>query len=151
MSRPVTPYFLFCRKQHFIDLSESAEIGNRVSRLTLVSKWDSQCIVYDSAGTAWGFRFQSQRTNYTMFDRLLAEIYNPVREVPVIWSVHHEYSIPEIQEAYLDALAHDDDILTQFVEAEELERRIRRCQDFQDLTETWHWMQTDSTWQKEPE
>src|SRR6266542_6839705 len=55
MNQPAIPFFLFDRKKHFIDLCEAMEIGKSVSRLTLVSGWDSRCIVYDSAGLSWGF------------------------------------------------------------------------------------------------
>jgi hypothetical protein len=84
-SQPITPYFLFDRSKHFIDLCDTTEIGKRVSRLTLITEWDSHCIAYDSTGIAWGFRFEGQKAKHSWFDRLLAEIYNPAQETSVVW------------------------------------------------------------------
>ena len=41
----------------------------------------------------------------------------------------------ELQNAYLDALVYDDDILTQFVEEKDLRRRIQHSSTFSDLVE----------------
>jgi hypothetical protein len=59
----------------------------------------------------------------------------------VVTSARH--SVTELRDAYLDAVAHDDDILTQFVEQDTLRKRIQQCRSFQDLVETWQWMSTD--------
>jgi hypothetical protein len=144
MEQPATPFFLFDPKRHFIDLCEVMEIGGSVSRLTLVNGWDSRCIVYDSAGIAWGFRFAHSKKQYSWLDKLLAQFYNPVRHTTVTWHSRQSYSLSELQNAYLDALAHDDDILTQFVEEKDLRRQIQHSSTFSDLVETWHWMKTDS-------
>jgi len=111
--------------------------------MTLVKEYDSHCTIYDSEGVAWGFHFVGRKEKYTLFDRLLAEVYNPCREFPVSYSQRSRYEFAELQRAYLDAVAHDDDILTQFVEADELTERIKQCSNFKQLLETWQWMETD--------
>jgi len=111
--------------------------------MTLVKEYDSHCTIYDSEGVAWGFHFVGRKEKYTLFDRLLAEVYNPCREFPVSYSQRGRYDFAELQGAYLDAVAHDDDILTQFVEADELTERIKQCSNFKQLLETWQWMETD--------
>lgn len=83
-----------------------------------------------------------RREEFSLFDRLLAEVYNPSREFPVSYSKLHSYQFAERQGAYLDGVAHDDNILTQFVKAGELTKRITQCSTFGELIETWKWMNT---------
>jgi len=49
----------------------------------------------------------------------------------------------ELRDAYLDAVAHDDDVLTQFVEQSELRQRIQESHSFEDLIKIWQWMCTE--------
>ena len=145
MTQPAPPYFLWNRCQHYftcITPADSAEAGKKVSRLTLVTEYDSKCLIYDSEGAAWGFHYVGRKQKFSLFDRLLAEVYNPSREFPVSYSKLRGYQFAELQGAYLDAVAHDDDILTQFVEAGELAKRITKCSTFGELLETWQWMST---------
>src|SRR6476646_2736138 len=143
MEQPTTPFFLFDREKHFIDLYEAMGIGQRVSQLTLVSAWDSHCVVYDSLGVAWAFRFDCAKSKYSWWDKFLAQFYNPAGTSNVTWHRQQNYAFSELQKAFLDALAHDDDILTQFVEEGDLRSRIQRSANFPELLETWRWMQTD--------
>ena len=143
MEQPATPCFAYNSRKHFLYLWNQIEMDKRVSRLTLVTQWDRHCTVYDPSGAAWNFRFEHNGKGYSWLDRVLAEIYNPAKEMPVVWSRIRSYETAELRSAYLEALAHDDDILTQFVEADELSDRIQRCQSFADLIATWQWMETD--------
>ena len=140
MTQPAPPYFLWNSRQRFftcITLADAAEAGKKVSRVTLVTEYDSKCTIYDSEGTTWGFHYVGRREKFSLFDRLLAEVYNPSREFPVSYSKLRGYQFAELQGAHLDSVAHDDDILTQFVEAGELTKRIMQCSTFGELIETW--------------
>ena len=116
------------------------QAGKKVSRVTLVSGYDSNCTIYDSEGAAWSFHFVGRKEKFSLFDRLLAEVYNPSREFPVVYSKLRSYKFAELQGAYLDGVANDDDILTQFVEPGELTKRITQCSTFGELMKTWRWM-----------
>jgi hypothetical protein len=140
VTQPAPPYFLWNSRQRFftcITLADAAGAGKKVSRVTLVTEYDSKCTIYDSEGTTWGFHYVGRREKFSLFDRLLAEVYNPSREFPVSYSKLRGYQFAELQGAYLDSVAHDDDILTQFVEAGELTKRIMQCSTFGELIETW--------------
>ncbi len=52
-----------------------------------------------------------RKEKFSLFDRLLAEVYNPSREFPVSYSKLRGYQLAELQGAYLDGVAHDGDIL----------------------------------------
>ena len=118
------------------------QAGKRVSRVALVTEYDSHCTIYDSKGMAWGFHFVGRKEKFSLLDRLLAEVYNPRREFPVSYSQLRSYQFAELQGAYLDGVAHDDDTLTQFVEGGELTKRVTQCSTFGELIETWKWMNT---------
>jgi len=51
--------------------------------------------------------------------------------------------LEELKTVYTKAVEMDDDILTQFVEAEELTKRISEAQSFESLVEVYQWMSTD--------
>jgi hypothetical protein len=141
---PTAPYFVCCRKQHWIQLSLTAETRAVVTRLTLLSDWDEQCTTYDADGATWRFRLERPASGFSALARFAARVaYNPRHEVGVAWRRVRRYELPELKDAYVDAIDRDDDILTQFVEPEELRERVRRCESFQDLVETWRWMETD--------
>jgi hypothetical protein len=145
MSQPTPPYFLWNSRQHYftcITPADAAEAGKRVSRVTLVTEYDSRCIIYDSEGAAWGFHYVGRKKEFSLFDRLLAQVHNPSREFPVSYSKLRTYQFAELQGAYLDGVDHDDDVLTQLVEASELTKRIMQCSSFGELIETWRWMKT---------
>src|ERR1051325_4854024 len=106
MNEPKTPFFVFDRGKHFIYLHEAMDFGTSVSRLALVSGWDSRCIAYDSAGIAWGFRFDNAKVKYSWLDKVFVQFYNPVRPASITWHQHRTYPLSDLQTAYLDALAH---------------------------------------------
>ena len=141
---PQAPYFLSRRKEHYIDLCDTVQTRQRVSHLALLDDFDSDSIAYDSKGLAWSFHFEQPPARSALLGRLLAHtIYNPVREVAISWSQLRDYSLEELRDAYLDAVAHDKGILTQFVEPNELQQRIQQIRTFEDLVEIWQWMSTD--------
>jgi len=141
---PAVPYFLFDPKKHFIDLEDAAQTRRVVTLLSLLDDFDARSIVYDSEGSVWSFLYDRSKSSMGFVGRVLANtVYNPKREVVVSWSRVRQYGFQELREAYLDAVEADDDILTQHVEQEELQERVRRCIDFNDFVETWQWMNTD--------
>jgi hypothetical protein len=145
MGQPTAPYFLWNSRQHHftcVTSVDAAQAGKRVSRLSLVTEYDSKCTIYDSVGMAWGFHFVGRKEKCSLLDRLLVGFYNPSREFPVSYSQLRSYQFAELQRAYLDGVAHDDDILTQFVDADELTKRIEQASNFTELLQTWQWMQT---------
>jgi hypothetical protein len=143
MATPALPFFVFDRKKHFLCLYETEWSQQIAFRSTIASKWDSRCMVYDAAGVRWEFRFQPSKPEYSWLDKFLANFYNPLEPVSVSWKRGENYAFSELQEAYLDALDHDDDILTQFVEEAELRKRIEESTAFSELVETWRWTETD--------
>jgi hypothetical protein len=65
-------------------------------------------------------------------------------DVPVQWTKIGSYNIEELRQSFIDAVAHDDDVLTQFVEREELVHRLRESDSFLDFIQVWEWLSHES-------
>ena len=146
MPKPEGPVFTVSPKQRFIDFQREAETHTHVTRLALINNNDSACLNYDSAGTVWSLSYERPAGGFSAFSRFLTHtFYNPISRVAVTWTALRSYALDELRQHYLDAIADDDDILTQFVEADELCARICACSTFEDFVATWEWQSTDST------
>ncbi len=64
-------------------------------------------------------------------------------DVEVQWKDAKPYGIEELRRNFLDAVEHDDDILTQFVHREALFQRIRACESFEELVLVWEWLSAE--------
>jgi hypothetical protein len=62
-----------------------------------------------------------------------------------------DYDLEELVNAYVQAVNLDDDILTQFVDGEDIVRRLKKCKSFQDVVETWQWAGEDVDHEEVPE
>ena len=152
MPVPKAPLFTVSEKPRFIDFEPQAQTHAHVTRLALLQNADSGCLAYDAAGHVWSFRYERRPGGFSVLERLLAHtFYNPVSRVSITWEQLRPYSFDELRQHYLDAIAADDDILTQFVETEELSARVRACSSFDQLVATWAWQSTDSSFTDESE
>ena len=83
-----------------------------------------------------------------MLTRLLAQpLFAPflfMREIAITWIQRQPYQLSELRDAYLRGIEHDDYWLTRFVDEEELKRRVRACQTFEELLLTWRWTKTET-------
>lgn len=150
--KPQAPLFTVSQKPCFIDFQTEAETHTHVTRLSLVNNTDSEWLAFDAVGNVWSFSYERPAGGFSAFSRLLARsFYNPVSRVAVTWSQVRPYALDELRQHYLDAIAADDDILTQFVDPDELCARVRACSTFQDFVATWEWQSTDATFNDESE
>ena len=141
---PAVPYFC-CSNPNtgYFDIVEQVETTVRATRLALLGAGDSHGVVYDSEGLVWNYRWERPKKRPGMWAEVIAQIYNPVLEVNVVWARIREYPFEELRKGYIDAVELDDDILTQFVDGEELMERIKQAVDFPALVEVWNWANSD--------
>ncbi len=100
--------------------------------------------VFDRDGRKWQTRAVKAPFEKSWWRVLLAHtVYNPRILVTVQWHAPRSYALDELKQAYLSAVDKDDDILTQFVEADELKKKIAAAQSFDSVIEVYRWMQTD--------
>jgi hypothetical protein len=141
---PAVPYFC-CSTPNtgYFDMVEEVKTKTRANQLALLGDGDSHTMVFDSEGVVWSFILERPNKNLGILSKVLAQVYNPSREVNVFWTRCRDYQFDELRTAYLQAIELDDDSLTQFVERDGLVERVEKCADFQSLVEVWKWACTD--------
>lgn len=101
-------------------------------------------VVYDAEGRKWQAKGIDSRYRRTWWTLLLANtVYNPRITVTLVWREPKTYALEELKLVYSKAVDKDDDILTQFVEARELKKKISEAESFVNLVEVYRWMETD--------
>jgi len=136
---PSLPAFLWDPSTGHFDFQEEVPVRTMASRLGLIGGYDDHSVVFDSEGRLWKFRLEGSVERPSVLSRILAQFYNPSREVAVAWTLQRNYVFEELQAAYIRAVEMDDDILTQFVEFDELFERVEKCESFSDIVATWQW------------
>jgi hypothetical protein len=141
---PAVPYFCCSNPNSgYFDMMNRVDTTVKASRLALLGDGDSHGVVYDSEGVVWNYRWERPKKRPGMWAEVIAQVYNPVSEVNVAWARVREYPFDELRKVYLEAVELDDDILTQFVDGDELTERIKRALDFFELVDVWNWSNTD--------
>src|SRR5512143_1000168 len=130
---PTGPCFTVGPKGYF---SFEPNISSRrtATLLGAIGGFFDKNIVYDAEGRRWqakGIECPYRRTWWTVF--LANTVYNPRITVTVLWRKPKAYALEELKLAYSKAVDKDDDILTQFVEAAELKKRISEAESFDQL------------------
>ena len=129
-------------------MAETVETKLEVPRRNIIRGADAAWITYDAAGVTWSFRYARPAGGFSILSRLLAQslfgAFLFLREIAITWTASGPYRLSELREAYLRGVAHDDGWLTRFVDAAELERRVRACQTFEELVRTWRWTKTEA-------
>ena len=62
---------------------------------------------------------------------LLAVVYNPVRTLSLRYERTGEYQLPQLKQRIRECVEQDDDILTQFMEADEIKAALDKATDFE--------------------
>src|SRR5262249_39854882 len=117
--------------------------------LGAISGFFEKSTVYDAQGRKWQGKGVESRYKRTWWTVLLSNtFYNPWIKVTVTWREPKPFSLDELKSAYSQAVDNDDDILTQFVDADELKRRISEARAFDELVQVYKWMETDHTYEE---
>lgn len=100
--------------------------------------------VYDANGHRWDLEHVKSAYQRRWWLVLLAStVFNPTIPVTFHWREPTEYSLEELRKAFSKAIEEDDDILTQFAEAQEINQRVSSTRSFTELAEVYRWMQTE--------
>jgi len=142
---PTGPCFLSGPKGYF-SFEPSYSSQQTTTLLGAIGGFFDKSTVYDSQGHQWrakGIESSYRRSWWTVL--LANTVYNPRITVTVVWRVPKPYRLEDLKLIYSKAVDKDDDILTQFLEAEELQKRISEAQSFDELVAVYEWMKTDHT------
>ena len=88
---------------------------------------------YDAQGVLWSATVAKAPFKVNIWTRVLGQIYNPKFSVELGWKNERSYEFSELQEDVCKCVDMDDDILTQFIEADKLKKLIRQASNFHHL------------------
>ena len=92
---------------------------------------------YDKDGYVW--KIDNVESNYKInrLSKFLAyTIYNPQLKISLRWTKIREYQIDELKTDIYNQVDKDDDIITQWEEADFIKQRIETCKSFDAIVET---------------
>jgi len=90
-------------------------------------------LYYDSAGVKWSVRVTPMKAYTGVWSRFLARVVNPWVPIASEWIRISEYNIEELKSGINHQVDKDDDILTQFEEAEVIKAGISASKSFQEI------------------
>lgn len=116
---------------------------SRTSLYGALGEFYRAAVVFDGAGKKWSAKEVRMSWKKNWWSILLANTINPKVAIAIIWKDPTPYSLEELKKEFCHAVDQDDDLLTQFVEADELKRRISQAKSFDELVAVYDGMVTD--------
>jgi hypothetical protein len=114
---------------------ETIKYFKRTSAYSLIQD-SSDAEMYSDKMEIWNLEQKNDKFKNTKWNRFLAKtIYNPSFEVTLFWKKIGTYKLTELKTKIKNCIEKDDDILTQFVEADFLKYKIETSIDFAELIE----------------
>ena len=116
-----------------LDLISGNENLKRGSLLGILNG-NSNSIAFDNEGKVWELKLGSDKIKDNFITRFIANtIYNPKIDVIPKWNILREYELSELKSLLKKFVEKDEDIFTQFVEAEILKQYIFEAKTFEDV------------------
>ena len=146
---PTGPCFEVGPKGYFAFIPEFSSVQTATT-LGAIGGFFEKTTVFDRDGRKWRAAGIKAPFKKSWWSVLLANtVYNPRVSVTVEWRQPSDYRLDQLKEAYSKAVDQDDDILTQFVEASELKKKIAEARTFDSLVEVYRWMETEQPYEEE--
>jgi hypothetical protein len=102
--------------------------------------WDG-LVVYDADGVAWTPESVELRGGGPL-RRLVASVRNPRTSADITYAEPRTYELDELKDAVRGALEEDDDVLTQFHEADEIDAWLDAASSFGAVVDALEWAAT---------
>jgi hypothetical protein len=126
--------FLVVADDGYVDLWVAAPDRLTVTAYALVQRGYLRWRIYGPDGQVRRIRTLVPERPLGPLGKVLAyTVYNPRLETAVVYAPSRAYALEELKDDLRRAVERDDDILTQFVEAEELHRHIGAARSRSDL------------------
>lgn len=112
---------------------ETIKYFDRTSAYSLIQD-SSDAEMYSSEMEIWNLEQKTDKFKNTKWNRFLAKtIYNPSFDVTLFWKKIRPYELSELKAKIKNCIGKDNDILTQFVEANFLMHKVECSADFNKL------------------
>ena len=132
--KPTFPLIIFYDK--VLDLIPQEE-NLRKASLSFFLQGTSKHLTFDASNKTWSYEIKSGNIKNNFLTKLLANtIYNPSISVTPQWNYEKNYELDELKKLIYVAIDNDDDILTQFVEADKLKQLLHVASSFKEIYDT---------------
>jgi len=89
---------------------------------------------FDAQYNKWTYQLTAEKFKNTFITRILSKLfYNPSFDAKVIWTLYDTYELDDLKAQITKCIDQDDDILTQFTEAEIINSGIKSSSSFDNL------------------
>lgn len=134
MTQPTFP--LICiTKGKYLDLIPAESYFSKVATSALIdpSIFDGT-FLFDKTGNVWTYKQVSSNFRNNIWTKFLAKtFYNPLLEAQVIWKKVGSYHLDELKDKLKTCVDKDDDIITQFEEADIIKSSIEQAMTFDNV------------------
>lgn len=121
-------------KKRGLNVFINDNLFHKVSTYTFISQNPDENELYDRYGNRWTFRFINDNIKNNFKTRLLANtFYNPMVSVDLDWKQTGTCDLNEIKKEIFLCIDKDDDMITQFEEAEYIKNEIKKCMLFEEI------------------
>lgn len=134
MDKPVFPLINIYDLYH-VDLL-SSDINLFKAKTSELLDMGDESLVYDASGKVWRYKLSSKSFKNTFLRRLLAyTFYNPEYDTQPVWSQKGEYELDDLKDSLKQCVDKDDDVITQYEDADIIKREIDISFTFPDLVD----------------
>ncbi|MGJ5817380.1 hypothetical protein [Paludibaculum fermentans] len=130
---PCAPVFLCDGDGDWMQLEKTVKTERTLFRLHSAREFEFTAYAADE--TKWTLRYTCP--GVPIWTRLRHLFTVPKIVVPVQWISHDRYPVNELRAAFLQAVENDDDVLTQFVERNDLVGQLKAAEGFGDFVRIW--------------
>jgi hypothetical protein len=134
MTQPVFPLicisadkslYLVPAESYFSKVATSALVDSTIFQNTFL---------FDKNGNVWSYQQVSDKFKDNFLTKFLAKtFYNPLLDAKVIWSNVGTYQFKDLQDKLKSCVDKDDDIITQFEEADVIKSSLDQATTFADI------------------
>ncbi len=116
--------------------NETIKYFNKANAYNLIQN-SSDTEMYSSKMKIWNLEQKTTEFKNTKWNRFLAKtIYNPSFEVVLFWKQINTYELEELKAKIKNCIEKDDDMLTQFVDANFFTYKIEQASNFSQIINT---------------
>ena len=134
MAEPVFPLISIDNDGVFDIILSAVAFSNASTRILTNTTYFDKIELFDRNSCKWKHRQVSADLKNNWLTKLLANtVYDPILNTKVIWTFDVIYQMNELKEKLKDCVDKDDDIITQFEEADAIKASIGKATNFDEI------------------
>jgi hypothetical protein len=134
---PAYPIILIDNSTGYLDFVDKDDRLTNSNALGLIKGVQKKFKAYDKIGQLWKVDKVDSTFNVNGLTKFLAyTVYNPKVKVTIGWSKITDYKLEDLKKEINKQVDRDDDIITQFEEADVIKRQIENCGSFDNIFKT---------------